>query len=491
MSWRAETPYRRRRGRGALSVLLAVVAVAAIGGGGSLLGAQSATFRPSPIALVGRTNTACAVAPAEPGSSTSVSAVVIRSAPGREGTLTGTTVGSSGLDLSLTAQGKGRLLTGRNAPELLQGTGVMATASSGQVFTTGTAGDQQGLMSAPCTAPATEHWFVAAGAEAAARSELILTNPDDTQAEVDLQFFGAEGEVVVPGSPGVVVEAHASRTIALESLATVPGPLTVSVRATTGRVSAVARDLHSVDVAPAGADWHTSAVAPTRQLVIPDVPEGQGTRQLVVTNPGATVATVKVQVLAQTGPFAPVGAESVEVKPASTVAVDLAAGLVGRSAGIRLTSDQPVTGAVVSTSLRDDAAPDFAVQSATPSLTRTGVVALATADAGSGEAIESDLVLSNGSAVETTLSFEVLSLEGVSLQTDDVLIGPYSTSTRRLDVAAPSYLVVKVLDGSDVHGGVVYTQPEGDVAGLATNTLTSPDTAARAPSVVADPSVGR
>ncbi|MET0694540.1 MAG: DUF5719 family protein, partial [Propionibacteriaceae bacterium] len=384
MSWQTEPTYRRRRGRGALSLLIALVALTVIGGGGSLLVAQSATFRPSPVALVGRTATVCTVAPAEPGSTTSVAAVVVRAAPGREGTLTGTPVGESGPNISLTEQGKGQVLTNRTTSEVLQGVGVMATASSGQVFGTGTSGVQQGLMTAPCMAPATEQWFPGVGASAAARTDLILTNPDDAQAEVDLQFFGEKGEVVVPGSPGIVVEAHSSRTIALESLVSVSGPLSVSVTATSGRVSAVARDLRSTGLDPAGADWQTSAVAPTRKLVIPDVPEGAGPRQLYVTNPGTAQAVVKVQVLAQTGPFAPAGAESIEVPPASTVTVDLAAGLVGQNGGVGLTSDRPVTGAVVATSARSGAAADFAVQAATPALTRTGVAALAVVPAGEG-----------------------------------------------------------------------------------------------------------
>ncbi|HWJ54311.1 MAG TPA: hypothetical protein VNT24_13120, partial [Propionibacteriaceae bacterium] len=77
------------------------------------------------------------------------------------------------------------------------------------------------------------------------------------------------------------------------------------------------------------------------------------------------------------------------------------------------------------------------------------------------------------------------------LRTDDVLLGPDSTATRRLTSTAPCYLVVKAPDGSGVVGGVVLTQPDGDVAGLATIPLTSPDVASRAPRTELDPSVGR
>ena len=82
-------------------------------------------------------------------------------------------------------------------------------------------------------------------------------------------------------------------------------------------------------------------------------------------------------------------------------------------------------------------------------------------------------------------------MTGSMLRTDDVLLGPDGTATRRLSSPAPSYVVVRVPDASSVVGHVVLTQPEGDIAGLATIPLTSPDVASRAPQTQLDPSVGR
>ena len=145
-----------------------------------------------------------------------------------------------------------------------------------------------------------------------------------------------------------------------------------------------------------------------------------------------------------------------------------------------------MTGAVVSSSRRSGAQADIAVQSGAVPLVRTGVSALATTVSGDGE-----LVLSNTGTKDAAVSFEVLSFDGVVLRTDDVLLGPDSTATRRLNSPPPSYVVVRVPDGSAVVGGVVLTQAEGDVAGLATIPLTSPDVASRAPRTEVDPSVGR
>jgi hypothetical protein len=193
-----------------------------------------------------------------------------------------------------------------------------------------------------------------------------------------------------------------------------------------------------------------------------------------------------VEVLALTGPFAPAGAETLQVPAMGTATVDLAAGLVGEAGSVRLTGDQPVTAAVLATSARPGAAPDVAVQSATPPLVRTGVVALAAVTG-----IDSELVLSNPTDQPAPVALELLSYDGVSLRSDDILIGPNATSTRRLDVAGPAYLVLTVPDGSTVHGAVGYAQPEGRVAGLASVSVTSPDVAGRAPNAVPDPTVGR
>ena len=162
----------------------------------------------------------------------------------------------------------------------------------------------------------------------------MLTNPDAGQAEVDLRFYGRNGLVVVPGSPGLVIEGGSSRTVSLDTLVTVEGPLTVSVRASTGRVSAVALARRSVDFEPTGADWQVSAVAPARSVVIPGVPEGAGTRTLVVANPGTDRATVSVngarrrrRLRARPAP------RQLEVPPESTAEISVAAGLAGAAAG--------------------------------------------------------------------------------------------------------------------------------------------------------------
>jgi hypothetical protein len=166
--------------------------------------------------------------------------------------------------------------------------------------------------------------------------------------------------------------------------------------------------------------------------------------------------------------------------------VNLEKGLAGQAGSVKLTSNVPVTGSIISTSQRGGAAPDLAVQSAAVPLIGTGVSALATSNIA-----DSVLVVSNSGDDDAQISFEVLSYDGVRLRTVDTVLGPNTTATRRLNSPAPSYVVVKVPPGSSVVGGVVLTQPNRNVAGLATIPLGSPDLSSRAPVTRPDSSAGR
>jgi hypothetical protein len=465
-----------------------LVALLFIVGGGTLLGQERAASNAGRTPLVGRTTTICttAAAPSQPAGKTEVSAVSVREAPGRTGLLTGSTIKSKPSELKLTEPGKGAQQSGVTSPVVISADGSMASASSAVIVGDVMDGPEVGLKAAPCLAPATSHWFSGLGATDADRTDLILSNPDDAQAQVDLRFYGRSGRVAVPGSPGVLIRGHESRTVSLSSLVEVEGVLSVAVQASEGRVTAVAKRTQTDQLKPAGVDWQIPSASPSTVVVIPGVPEGPGERELVVTNPSRTRARVAVQVLGFQGPYEPSGAASLDVPPESTAAVSLEDGLARQAASVKLTSNLPVTGSVTSTSRRGGAGIDLAVQSAAVPLIRSGVSAVATSNVA-----DSELIVSNSGDGDVQLSFEVLSYEGVRLRTDDVVLGPNSTATRRLNSPAPSYLVVKVPDDSSIVGGVVLTQPDRDVAGLATIPLGSPDLASRAPVTRPDYSVGQ
>ncbi len=474
-------------GRRSIVLGAVLVGLLLIVGGGTLLGQGGPASHASRTPLVGRTTTICTTsAPpgGEPAGKMEVSAVSVREAPGRAGLLTGSTLKSKPSELRLTEPGKGAQQSGVTSPVVISADGSMASASSAVIVGDVMDGPEVGLKAAPCLAPATSHWFSGLGATDADRTDLILSNPDDAQAQVDLRFYGRSGRVAVPGSPGVVIRAHDSRIVSLSSLVEAEGVLSVSVDASEGRVTAVAKRTQTNQLKPAGVDWQIPSASPSVVAVIPGVPEGPGDRQLVVTNPGNMRARVAVQILGFQGPYEPSGAESLDVPPESTATVSLENGLARQAGSVKLTSNTPVTGSVISASRRGGAG-DLAIQSAAVPLIGSGVSAVATSNIA-----DSELILSNSGDGDAQLSFEVLSYDGVRLRTADVVLGPNSTATRRLNSPAPSYVVVKVPDGSSVVGGVVLTQPKRDVAGLATIPLSSPDLASRAPATRPDYSVG-
>ena len=472
----------------------AVLGVALLGvllllGAGTLFRPEAPTWNANRVPLVGRTTTICTTtAPpkGEPAGTTAVSAVVLRDLPERAGLLTGSTLNAKPTELKITQQGKGHQLQRVTSPILIAGEGAMATTGSAAIVANATEGREAGLKAAPCLAPGTLHWFSGLGATEEDGTELILTNPDDAQAQVDLRFYGPSGRLAAPGGSGVVIGAHESRTVSPRGLVQATGPVSVAVQATVGRVTAVAKRTQTKQDRPAGVDWQIPSAAPSPVVVIPGTPADDGDRQLVVTNPSSSRTRVGVQVLSFQGPYEPSGAESLEVPPESTVTASLTEGLGGVPGSIKLTSNVPVTGAVISTSRRSGAAVDLAVQSAAVPLIGTGVSALATTNIA-----DSELVVSNAGDADVEISFEVISYEGVSLRTGDMVLGPNSTGTRRLNSPAPSYVLLKVPDGSSVVGGIVLTQPEQKVAGLATIPLGSADLASRAPASRPDYTVAR
>ena len=254
----------RLRSRRIVVVSSAVVAMLLLGGAGAAMQPQNATVEPPRVAQIGRTTSICTVAEPEGGQQASqvpttvVSGVTVRQEPGREGSLTGAALDTDKEELKVSQSGKGAQADGVRTSIVLSADGAMASTTSGSVLSTAPAGDDAGLAAAPCLTPATAHWFSGLGAEDADRTELILTNPDDTQAEVDLRFYGRLGRVVVPGSPGLTIDAHSSRTVSLSSVVKTQGALGLSVQTSQGRVTAVAKRLRTDNLKPAGVDWRAA-----------------------------------------------------------------------------------------------------------------------------------------------------------------------------------------------------------------------------------------
>ncbi|WP_296191698.1 DUF5719 family protein [uncultured Microbacterium sp.] len=290
--------------------------------------------------------------------------------------------------------------------------GTPADAAAAQA-STASADDIVGFSAAACTAPAFESWLVGGATTLGESAFLVIANPGDVVATIDVTVFGGGDPVTAPAGTDVAVRAQSRVVIPLASLApSEPAPV-VRVTATgTGVVTALAVAVTQT-LQPVGSDVVSPAAAPAPTNVIPGVVVpaavgsgfGPATVRLVAPD-AATTATVTA---------VPVGGGAA----AQTVTVDLAAGqsaettLTGLDAGaynIWVTAAVPVVAGVLTAT---DGARDLAWVGAAPTLTSDTLVAVpadgatltvANAASGAGSASPASVALTPlaGGAMVTT-----------------------------------------------------------------------------------------
>jgi hypothetical protein len=254
-------------------------------------------------------------------------------------------------------------VTGTAQPHVVSGTQAVGALSSA---TAGT-GDLKGLWMAACSPASIEQALVGLVADATHTVSLLITNPDPTQATVDVTFYGAKGRITTQGSRGLSVLGNSTRQLALAPLVSGDGPVTAVVSASQGRASTYARVTGA-----GGSDYVSASASAATTATIAGVPGGTGARNLVVTNTSDRRATVSVDVLSASSTFAAAGAESVAIEAASTVTIPVDAALRGEVSGLRITATQPVVAALWSTSAEGD----LAVTPARPAFQGRSVVPL-------------------------------------------------------------------------------------------------------------------
>jgi Family of unknown function (DUF5719) len=196
-----------------------------------------------------------------------------------------------------------------------------------------------------CLSPSNQWWFVGTGAKFRHVGRLVLTNADPGASNLNLSVFGPKGKLSAVGLDGIPLAPHSTKVVNLTHLAPRQANLAVSVTTTQGRVYASVRDRWITGLTPTGVDW-PSATAPTTDLVVPGILDGNGTNRVVVANPGGSAALVSVELLGANGRFVPKGLARLQLDPGQVVSRDLTE-LAGRDAvSVHLTADQPVLGAV-------------------------------------------------------------------------------------------------------------------------------------------------
>lgn len=233
-----------------------------------------------------------------------------------------------------------------DATTVVEADGALAPGLDAEMFTRGEAGAERGIASTVCAEPSTESWFVGASTVVDAGARLVLANPADADAVVDITFYGPDGMLRPSAGRGLTVPARTRSVIPLESLAPDVKWLAVAVRTRTGRVAAAVEQHRGSADEPHGVDWIPRAEAPGRRVVVAGVPGGLSAYTLLVANPGQTQADVSVQTATTDGQFTPVGLDSVQVPAESVVAVDATAALRSGPSSVVLTSNGDVVASV-------------------------------------------------------------------------------------------------------------------------------------------------
>jgi hypothetical protein len=224
-----------------------------------------------------------------------------------------------------------------------------------------------GLAGTRCMQPAADLWFAGPGPADAEDVSLYLTNVDDRPVTAVVAALSPEGSIETPeGENDVLVGPHSTRRVQVgvqvEGFGQVAASaklIALHVRAAGGRIAAAVLVQRKK-----GADW-LPATVPSRNVVVPGVPAGNGRRRLLVAVPGRDEATVSVQGIAKNGVFAPTGQRALEAPTLAVTPFDL--GLGGKAAALRLVSTRPIVAALVA-----EEGDDFAVTAATPPLVRAG-----------------------------------------------------------------------------------------------------------------------
>jgi hypothetical protein len=252
---------------------------------------------------------------------------------------------------TLTAAGTAwyREAKGAAGPYTIRASGAMAGGLAVEQTSVATKGGDRGLAGVRCAAPGTDLWFLGSGPVDAERIDLYVSNVDAQATSVDVEALSGEGPLDTSDGRGIPVDPFTTKVIGIgkspEGLGSIVDSarvLALHVRTTTGRVAASVR-VHT----DKGVDWVPLAPSPGTSLVVPGIPAGSGSRQLLVAVPGEFDARVTVQAITANGAFAPQGQDTLDAPAQTVTPLDLGQALAGKVAGVRLTSDRPITGGFI------------------------------------------------------------------------------------------------------------------------------------------------
>jgi hypothetical protein len=251
-----------------------------------------------------------------------------------------------------------------------------------------------GFAAASCTEAVSESWL-AAGTTTLGRSSLVLlANPTDVAATVDVRVSGESGPVEARSALGITVAPRTQRVLSLAGLAPNIASPVVHVTSSGGAIAASLQQSAIAGLAPAGIELTGPTAAPATSLVIPGVvisgsggvhadddhAEGDAFPAVRLHVPGDDAVEAVVGITEAGGG----DGDSIDVQLQPGTVSDIPLGDLGAGTyTVRIEADGPVVASARATvgsaeSATDAAAPaDFAWFVAAQPLLETAVVAVA------------------------------------------------------------------------------------------------------------------
>jgi hypothetical protein len=222
----------------------------------------------------------------------------------------------------------------------VQVTATGALAQGLQVEQTGPGG----LVTAQCSTPGTDFWFVGPGQKAASTIELYLTNIGSEPADAEVQAvtdLSTGAPVLGNADNGITVPPDGMVEQSLSDLVQGSSIVAVNVTTTVGQVVAAVRESQS------GADgsWLPVAQPPAEHLTIPGLPSA-GPPDLYIAVPGTAAADVKLTAITSKGTYQPTGGTGIDLLGGSASIIPLPS-LGGVSGAVSITSSAPVVAAML------------------------------------------------------------------------------------------------------------------------------------------------
>ncbi|MFI8631149.1 DUF5719 family protein [Microbacterium sp. NPDC077663] len=141
----------------------------------------------------------------------------------------------------------------------------LAAAQSARV----TADDLVGFAASTCAPPAMETWLAAGSGLTGASDLVVIANPGDVAARVDLTVFGVDGRVAPEAGTNILVPAGEQRIVPLAALALGEASPVVLVSATQAPVHAVLQSTLTRTLVPVGVDQGGATGLPQTSQTIP------------------------------------------------------------------------------------------------------------------------------------------------------------------------------------------------------------------------------